>query len=115
VPLLLVRGLTVLVVAAGNAGVAWACPVCFGSSTARVNETYYLSTLMLSSLPFVVIATLALVGLSLARRRRASDPAAGAQSVTFYPATDTATDTASDGSPPASRSARPSIPRPGWS
>jgi hypothetical protein len=47
---------------------AAACPACYESSSPKVLATYYLSTLMLTLLPFAIIGTLVAVGLYLARR-----------------------------------------------
>ena len=59
---------------------ALACPQCYGSEPAQVLKTYYLSTLLLSSLPVVIIGTLVAVGFSIKRQmesaaaHRAVDP-----------------------------------------
>lgn len=56
-------GLTALLLPAA----ARACPNCYAASPGRVLNTYYLSTLLLSLLPFVIIAAVAVVGLRLYR------------------------------------------------
>lgn len=52
-------------VAVANGAVA--CPSCYGSVEKTVLDTYYLSTVMLSLLPFGLVATLAGVGWFLSR------------------------------------------------
>ncbi len=57
-----VRSLVLLPRAAG------ACPKCFGSEPPAVLTTYYLSTLLLSLLPVIIIATLVGVGFAIKRQ-----------------------------------------------
>ncbi|MBI4518985.1 MAG: hypothetical protein HY699_24605 [Deltaproteobacteria bacterium] len=60
------------------AGVLWliaaapalACPNCYGSSDSRVLDTYYFSTVMLSLLPFAIMAAIAALGWCLTRPPR---------------------------------------------
>ncbi len=52
---------------------ARACPNCYAASPPGVLSTYYLSTLLLSLLPFVIIAAVAVVGLRLYRGVRQED------------------------------------------
>ena len=47
-----------------------ACPNCYASLGRRLLNTYYLSTIFLSLLPFAIVATLIVVGRSLRRRFR---------------------------------------------
>ncbi|MFQ5668017.1 MAG: hypothetical protein ACE5I7_16500 [Candidatus Binatia bacterium] len=49
---------------------AGACPLCYGSSSGRVTNAYYLSTLMLSVLPFAVVGVVAAVAWRVRRRAR---------------------------------------------
>jgi hypothetical protein len=66
------RALTTLVTAATalalGAGGAAACPSCYGSLESKVLDTYYLSTVMLSLLPFALVAAIATLGWLLARQ-----------------------------------------------
>ncbi len=57
---------------------ARACPNCYAASPAGVLSTYYLSTLLLSLLPFVIIAAVAVVGLRLYRGVVRQEDAGGA-------------------------------------
>lgn len=41
---------------------ASACPSCYGSVEKNVLDTYYLSTMMLSLLPFGIVAAIAVLG-----------------------------------------------------
>jgi len=47
---------------------AWGCPVCFGAGDDNVLWFYYLSTVMLSLLPFAIVGTIAAVVLWLRRQ-----------------------------------------------
>ena len=47
---------------------ARACPACYESLGTKLLNSYYLSTVFLSVLPFAIVATLVLVGRSLRRR-----------------------------------------------
>ncbi len=47
---------------------ATACPMCYGSSSSRVLDIYYLSTLLLSLLPFAIVAAIVAVGLHIKRQ-----------------------------------------------
>jgi len=49
-------------------GAAIACPKCYGSSSPGVLESYYLSTLMLTLLPFAVVGTIVVLGFRFKRR-----------------------------------------------
>jgi len=51
-----------------GASTALACPKCYGSSGNNTLETYYLSTAMLTLLPFVIGAALVLTAVSLKKR-----------------------------------------------
>jgi hypothetical protein len=66
------RALTTLVTAATalalGAGRAVACPSCYGSLESKVLDTYYLSTVMLSLLPFALVAAITALGWLLARQ-----------------------------------------------
>jgi hypothetical protein len=50
-----------------TAGGAAACPACYGSAEKNVLDTYYLSTVVLSLLPFGIVAAIASLGWVLAR------------------------------------------------
>lgn len=52
---------------------ARACPKCFESSGPRVLDAYYLSTALLSLLPFAIIGAVGLIASRLARRARACE------------------------------------------
>lgn len=52
----------------------WACPNCYGSSENSVLGTYYLSTAMLSLLPFGVVAGLFAVAWQLRRNLQQGRP-----------------------------------------
>jgi hypothetical protein len=71
------RALTTLLTAATalalGAGRAAACPSCYGSSESKVLDTYYLSTVMLSLLPFALVAAIAGLGWLLARQLSAPE------------------------------------------
>jgi hypothetical protein len=70
--------LTVAAALALDAGHAAACPSCYGSAASKVLDTYYLSTVMLSLLPFAVVAAIAGLGWLLARTLSApADPQDG--------------------------------------
>jgi hypothetical protein len=64
----LVGTVPALVWGAMRSAPAAACPACYESSSPNVLATYYLSTVMLTVLPFVIIGTLVAVGMHLARR-----------------------------------------------
>lgn len=49
---------------------AFACPACFAASNPGGLRAYYLSTVLLSTMPFVMIGAIAAVGYTV--RRRAS-------------------------------------------
>ena len=49
---------------------AFACPACYASLGSRLLNTYYLSAIFLSLLPFAVVITLVAVARSLRRRFR---------------------------------------------
>lgn len=51
-------------------GAALACPSCFGTVEQKVLDTYYLSTAMLSLLPFVLVGVGILVARFFARESR---------------------------------------------
>lgn len=61
-----------------GATTASACPVCFAASGPRAAEVYYLSTVMLSLLPFAVVASIIAVARRLSCERRDAFPAASA-------------------------------------
>ena len=63
-------GGTVLTLLLQSPVAAVACPMCYGSSSSRVLDTYYLSTLMLSLLPFCILGVIAGVALHMKRRAR---------------------------------------------
>lgn len=50
-----------------------ACPRCFESSGPRVLAAYYLSTALLSLLPFAIIGSIGLIAFRFARRAREQD------------------------------------------
>ncbi len=47
---------------------AGACPLCYGSSAPQVLSAYYLSTAVLSLLPFTIIGVIGYVAVRMARR-----------------------------------------------
>ena len=49
---------------------ALACPACYSSLGSRLLNTYYLSAIFLSLLPFAVVITVLVVGRSLRQRFR---------------------------------------------
>ncbi len=55
-------------VTAFSPAVAAACPKCYGASSPQVLSSYYLSTLMLTLLPFAVLGTIAAIGWHFKRR-----------------------------------------------
>ncbi len=73
-----VRGLAGLTALLLRATAARACPNCYAASPTRVLSTYYLSTLLLSLLPFVIIAAIAAVALRLYRGVVRQEDAGGA-------------------------------------
>jgi hypothetical protein len=56
--------------------IASACPTCFAASGAGGLRAYYLSTVLLSAMPFVMIGMIATVGYAVRRRSRrlSTDP-----------------------------------------
>jgi hypothetical protein len=49
-----------------------ACPQCYGSEPTQVLNTYYLSTLLLSVLPVILLGALVAVGFSVKRQMEAT-------------------------------------------
>ncbi len=66
----MMKGLLTAVTLAGTPATVLACPSCYASLGSRLLQTYYLSTIFLSLLPFAIILTLVAVGRSLRRRFR---------------------------------------------
>ncbi len=62
---------------AGLPAAAAACPLCYGSSAPQVLNAYYLSTAVLSLLPFAIIGAIGLVAARMLRR----SPAAAAERI----------------------------------
>lgn len=54
---------------------ARACPVCFAASGARAYRAYYLSTMLLSVMPFVLIGLV--IGAAYMMRNRGDTPSGG--------------------------------------
>ncbi len=52
--------------------VAAACPLCYGSSAPQVLNAYYLSTAVLSLLPFAIVGVIGLLAVRMLRRAQAS-------------------------------------------
>ncbi len=51
---------------------AGACPLCYGSSAPQVLNAYYLSTAVLSLLPFAIIGVIGYLAVRMARRAQAA-------------------------------------------
>ena len=58
-----------------------ACPACYASSSTRVLNFYYLSTAMLTLLPFAVVGTLVVVGLHFKRQAALGQEDSGSDDV----------------------------------
>ncbi len=54
---------------------AGACPLCYGSSAPQVLNAYYLSTAVLSLLPFAIVGAIGLLALRMLRRAQAATDA----------------------------------------
>ncbi len=53
-------------------GAAHACPLCYGSSAPQVLNAYYLSTAVLSLLPFAIVGAIGLLAVRMLRRAQAA-------------------------------------------
>ncbi len=51
---------------------AGACPLCYGSSAPQVLNAYYLSTAVLSLLPFTIVGVIGYLAVRMARRAQAA-------------------------------------------
>ena len=63
---------------------AAACPACYGASGPRVLLSYYLSTILLSLLPFAIVGTIVAVALNLRRQIRQQDVALDGEAVAHH-------------------------------
>lgn len=72
-PTLIFRSIgAVLIVLAIAPSIAYACPTCFAATAGHGLLAYYLSTILLSTMPFLMIGLIAVIAYSSTRSKKDS-------------------------------------------